>query len=75
MIQTTIVPPNENSASWDARTNNEGARTQSHLTTFETHVNAQHKDAKIIDGWFKAPASGDYKFHISADDKGRIYFD
>jgi len=33
-----------------------------------------YKDAAILDGWFKAPATGDYRFHISGDDVTQLYF-
>jgi hypothetical protein len=55
-----VVAPDEDDIrpGWDARTNDSHMRTKSHLTTFETYVQDINMDAKIIDGWFKAPKSG-----------------
>jgi hypothetical protein len=27
-----------------------------------------NKDTAILDGWFKAPETGEYRFYISGDD-------
>jgi hypothetical protein len=33
-----------------------------------------NKDTAIIDGWFKAPETGKYRFYISGDDVTQLYF-
>jgi hypothetical protein len=45
------------------------------LTTFETHVNLLHRDNVYFDGFFKAPAAGNYKFHLSSDDHSHLSLD
>jgi hypothetical protein len=45
------------------------------LTSFETYVNQHHNKHIYTNGYFKAPATGSYKFHISSDDNSRLYLD
>ena len=33
------------------------------------------KFLEVLDGWFKAPASGDYQFYVSCDDLCQLEFD
>ena len=74
LIQTTIKPENGNTMpSWADRTNDKHTRTKSHLTTFETHVQDLNKDARLINGFFKAPATGDYSFRLSSDDSSKFF--
>jgi hypothetical protein len=76
LIQTKVEPTDEDrKPDWKDRTNNRYERTESHLTTFETHVNELHKDAYIVDGFFKAPAAGRYRFHLSANEQAILFLD
>ena len=43
------------------------------MTTFESTANKLTSDALIIDGWFKAPETGEYRFHLSGDDVSELY--
>jgi hypothetical protein len=45
------------------------------LTSFETYVNQHHNKHVYTEGYFKAPAQGRYKFHISSDDNSALYLD
>jgi hypothetical protein len=42
--------------------------TKSLLTNWETNVNVLTKNSTLANGWFKAPATGRYRFYISCDD-------
>jgi hypothetical protein len=48
---------------------------QTLLTTFETQANVHHRDNLYFDGFFKAPAAGNYKFHLSSDDHSHLSLD
>ena len=75
LIQTTVSPVNENHQPGStSRTNDSHPRTKTLLTTFETSVNKMNKDTAILDGWFKAPETGEYRFYISGDDVTQLYF-
>jgi hypothetical protein len=58
---------------WKARFNNKHDRFETHLTTFETQVNELHMDGKVIDGFFKAPKTGEYKFRLSSNDESKLF--
>ena len=45
------------------------------LTAFENSYNDLYRDATLTKGWFKAPASGNYRFYIACDDACRLYLD
>jgi hypothetical protein len=76
LVQTKVEPKKGNQETeWRDRTNNKHVRTESLLTSFETHVNELHKDAYIVDGFFKAPEPGRYRFHISSDDQSKLFLD
>jgi hypothetical protein len=74
LIQTTIVPKDDTiRPDWKARFNNKHDRTLTHLTTFETHANELLMDGKIIDGFFRAPETGEYKFRLSSNDESKLF--
>ena len=45
------------------------------LTAFENSYNNYTRAGTLSKGWFKAPATGNYKFYISCDDACRLYLD
>jgi hypothetical protein len=74
LIQTTIMPKDEEKLpDWNSRNNKKHDRTTSHLTTFEAQVNEIHMDGKVIDGFFKAPETGEYKFRLSSNDMSKLF--
>jgi hypothetical protein len=76
LVQTKVEPEKRSeNTEWSDRTNNKHVRTESHLTSFETHVNELYRDSYIVDGFFKAPESGRYRFHISSDDQSKLFLD
>ena len=45
------------------------------LTSFETLTNTLHRAGRAIAGYFKAPASGNFRFTLSCDDRCFLEFD
>jgi hypothetical protein len=44
-------------------------------STFEYHYNRIERASAIMKGFFKAPESGTYRFHLSSDDQSRFWLD
>jgi hypothetical protein len=45
------------------------------MTSFESYVNDVHKAAYILDGFFKAPETGRYRFYLTSDDYSNLFLD
>jgi hypothetical protein len=44
-------------------------------STFEYHYNRIERAGAIMKGFFKAPESGKYRFHLSSDDGSALWLD
>ena len=44
-------------------------------TSFENNYDQLYAEATASRGWFKAPATGNYRFYISCDDRCNLHFD
>ena len=45
------------------------------LTAFENSYSNYTRAGTVTKGWFKAPATGNYKFYMSCDDACRLWLD
>jgi len=42
-------------------------------TTFESGYNNHDRAAEHINGWFKAPKTGNYRFYLASDDQSKLW--
>jgi hypothetical protein len=64
----------EGTPNWNTRTDTAVAVQETKLlTAFEHRKNIMHRDSAISTGWFKAPATGRYRFMISCDDLCQLF--
>jgi hypothetical protein len=78
LLVTTVVSEANGSAPDHADTvsmNGNYVRTTTHTTQFEAFVNTHEQASKLIQGFFRAPEDGRYRFHLSSDDSSRLFFD
>ena len=69
IIQTTIDPEDENQGvSFNDRLLDTHPRVDNLTTTFEYHYNKYDRYSVRMTGFFKAPETGRYRFHLSSDD-------
>ena len=60
---------------WGDRTSDSWSRDEVITTTFEYHYNKYDTYSAIMKGFFKAPETGRYRFHLSSDDQSRFWLD
>ena len=67
--QNILDPENEDTnPSWNHRTNGEIASVEENLqTAFENNYNNYTRASTLSQGWFRAPATGNYRFYMSCD--------
>jgi hypothetical protein len=71
-----INPPADGAASFNSLIEGVVPALKSLATTLETTTTFwDSRAAWFYKGWFRAPADGDYKFYLSADDQVRFFLD
>ena len=76
LIQTTIDPENDSQeVDFDDRLEDTHPRIDNVTTTFEYHYKKGNKFSARMNGFFKAPETGRYRFHLSADHESWLWLD
>ena len=74
---TFVNPTNEDvTPNWTNSLDNTYPKKSVLTTSLETLKDSQPSTAAhVFDGWFKAPATGKYRFYMQADDQYKLYLD
>lgn len=54
---------------------NDGVTTPENILVFETPNTNTNSNSQVINGWFKAPATSNYKFYVACDDTCSLSLD
>ena len=72
---TTFKKEDGGSVGFDTRTGSDHIAVQTVTTTMEYHVDRYDKYGGLLKGFFKAPETGRYRFHLSSDDGSKFWLD